>query len=133
MGVKPLEKPAFQACPHQATQGCGVYEARPAPCRLYRCAWVDGLGLRRDRPDRLGVILDRMAPAASVMELAVAGDAKARAQVQQAEKTVRARETRRGAFGEARVRRVLEALHRSGILVVLVPYMGRSLPVGSPL
>lgn len=133
LGVKPIDKPPFQRCEHACEKGCGIYEQRPAPCANYRCGWLEGFGDRRDRPDRLGVIVDRLAPSAEVQARAEAGDKTAIEQVEQAKRTVRAREARRGALVEPRVRRHLEALHRDGQLVVLVPFAGRKLPVGRPL
>lgn len=133
LGVKPLDKPAFQRCAHQCAKGCGIYETRPDPCRLYACGWVEGFGQRRDRPDRLGVILDRIAPSAEVQQLAAAGDPAALERVKQAQRTVRAREVRPGAFALPRARRIMEGLHRGGQLVHLVPFAGRALPVGRPL
>lgn len=133
LGVKPLKKPPFQRCEHQCAAGCGIYAERPGPCRAYRCAWIEDLGERRDRPDRLGVIFDRMAPGAETLQLADAGDAAAQTRVLQATKTVRARELRPGALGAKHARAVVERLHREGLLVVLVPFMGRRLPVGEPL
>lgn len=136
LGVKPLGKPAYQRCSNQVSGGgCGIYETRPDPCRLYRCAWIEGVAWLegRDRPDRLGLILDRMAPAAAVLERAAAGDADAQAAVDAAARSVRAREVKRGAFGHRRVKRFLEGLKRAGMDVFLVPFAGRRLPVGKPL
>lgn len=53
-------------CPHQRRGtkaarrgGCSIYTAgRPGECQTYRCQWLDGLFERRDRPDRLGLIVD---------------------------------------------------------------------------
>lgn len=133
LGVKPIEKQPYHRCEHQSAKGCGIYETRPDPCKLYRCGWLEGLGERRDRPDRLGIIIDRIAPAEAVQARAAAGEAHAVAQVASASKTVRAREVGRGALAEPRAKRLVEALHRAGMLVVLVPFAGRKLPVGRPL
>lgn len=134
LGVKPLEKPAYQRCSNQVTGGgCGIYENRPDPCRLYRCAWLEGFGEERDRPDRLGVVLDRMAPKAELQARADAGDPEAKAAVDVAARSVRAREVKRGAFAHRRVKRYLEGLKRRGMDVFLVPFAGRRLPVGKPL
>jgi Fe-S-cluster containining protein len=37
---------------------CGIHERRPAVCRAYRCLWLQGGLEERDRPDRLGAVLD---------------------------------------------------------------------------
>lgn len=152
LGIRELQKPAFQCCPNLAGAGggCGIYGARPNSCRFYRCEWLDadrdrtglgrkspaklaGLGARRDRPDRLGVILDSFAPAQEVLDRAQAGDEAARQLVGAALVTVRAREVRPGAFKQPKVKRGLEHLARTGWTVALVPFGGRRLPVARPL
>lgn len=133
LGVRQIDKPVFTRCSHACAAGCAIYETRPDPCRVYRCAWLDGFGERRDRPDRLGVILDVVAPPADVRELARMGDTRAQAVVDQAARTIHAREVRRGALSDPRVKRRLEGFTRAGRLVVLKPFMGRALPTGKPL
>lgn len=152
LGIRELEKPAFQCCPNLAGagKGCGIYGGRPTSCRVYRCEWLDGararapgqrkspaaiagLTARRDRPDRLGVIFDSFPPAREVLERAAAGDEQAREQVRAAFVTVRVREVRPGALHQLRVRRGLEQLVRAGWTVILVPFGGRRLPVARPL
>jgi hypothetical protein len=134
LGVKPLDKPAYQVCSHvRKGGGCGIYSDRPEPCKNYSCGWLEGFGETRDRPDRLGVILDSMAPAVDVQERAHGGDVEAIAAVKAAAKTMRAREVRPGAFKGERAARWLEKAHRAGRTVVLVPFGGRKLPVGKPL
>jgi Fe-S-cluster containining protein len=49
---------AFTDCSHQCASGCGEYESRPVGCRHYTCAWIDGWGDDRDRPDRLGLLFE---------------------------------------------------------------------------
>ncbi|HYE92708.1 MAG TPA: hypothetical protein VEA38_16885 [Terriglobales bacterium] len=134
LGVKSLEKPPHQRCEHQCEKGCGIYESRPDPCRNYRCSWLDGqIGIRRDRPDRLGVIFDAMAPNPVVQARAEAGETEAIALVEKARRTVRAREVSHGAFGRERVKRWLRELHGLGVTVQLIPFAGRKLPVGRPI
>jgi hypothetical protein len=103
-------KPAHTRCAHQSPSGCGIYEGRPQACRTYRCAWLEGQGDDGDRPDRAGLILDALGGMA-----------------------VRAREVFRGAFDRARVKTRLRELHAAGLVVRLIPYKGRKLPVGKPL
>lgn len=60
-GVSELSKSERQACPHVLAggpHGCGIYETRPASCRRFECAWLEGHFEDGDRPDRLGVVLD---------------------------------------------------------------------------
>lgn len=110
LGVRELEKPPSQACAHMEKGGCGIYETRPQACRDYACSWLGGAGLRRDRPDRVGVIVDAVE----------AGK-------------LRAREIVPGAFGRKRAKALVEGLHRMGYSVQLHPFGGRKLPVGEPL
>ena len=73
--VPELKKKALSHCPHVQAhadevvgesvcfsgKGCTIYEKRPPdPCRGYRCEWLDGHGAEEDRPDRSGVLVDRM-------------------------------------------------------------------------
>jgi hypothetical protein len=42
VAVSELDKPAGQWCPHYAEhKGCTIYQTRPDPCRIFRCAWLD--------------------------------------------------------------------------------------------
>ncbi len=38
--------------------GCAIHETRPAICRAYRCAWLEGRFREDDRPDLLGAVVD---------------------------------------------------------------------------
>lgn len=63
LGVDAVEKAAGEPCRHLTKRGCGIYADRPEECAVYRCLWHVGLfGETRDRPDRIGLVLD--APAA---------------------------------------------------------------------
>ncbi len=55
-----LVKPKNAPCPHLDVLGrkCGIYAARPQPCRVFDCLWLQGLGEVHERPDRSGVMLD---------------------------------------------------------------------------
>lgn len=67
MAVPTIDKPAFTPCSRlntpetapTARPGCNDYENRPASCRDFRCAWLDGFPMTGsgDRPDRLGLVL----------------------------------------------------------------------------
>jgi hypothetical protein len=66
-----LKKPERQLCPHCTGKGCGVYDARPAVCRTFNCAWKRIASMPPEtRPDRLGVMftLERHLPARNVFE-----------------------------------------------------------------
>jgi len=39
--IEPLAKPAGQWCAHvRKGMGCGVYQDRPTPCRVFTCGWL---------------------------------------------------------------------------------------------
>lgn len=47
LGIPELHKPMGVWCPHVLKgRGCGIYEQRPQPCRLFECLW-----LTTDLPD----------------------------------------------------------------------------------
>ena len=55
--VDELAKLGGRPCLHQRAEGgCGVHDQRPAVCRAYRCAWLEGAFEPEDRPDRLGAV-----------------------------------------------------------------------------
>lgn len=64
--LKPAPKPGYCNCPHQRVTrdrrgrkpGCQVYADRPPTCQGYECYWLGGLFENRDRPDRIGMIVD---------------------------------------------------------------------------
>ncbi len=58
--VDELTKLAGVSCIHQDTHGpgCAIHEHRPEVCRGYSCLWLKGGLEERDRPDRLGAVLD---------------------------------------------------------------------------
>ena len=41
MGIKEIEKPSGQWCPHCLPgKGCGIYAERPGSCRAFYCLWM---------------------------------------------------------------------------------------------
>jgi hypothetical protein len=45
-------------CHAQKHAGCDIYQARPMPCRAFRCLWLDGHLPDWARPDRVhGVVM----------------------------------------------------------------------------
>lgn len=56
--IDELDKPAGKKCEHLCARGCSRYDDRPATCRAYRCAWLDGFGDDEMRPDRSGIVYD---------------------------------------------------------------------------
>lgn len=104
--------PKGEPCPHDCGQ-CAIYSARPAPCKAYRCLWLDGYFGKNDRPDRLGVIFDRTSRSS-------------------AGPLVTARETRAGALASPGVTRLLERLRLDGKPVVVFRAEGEAEVVGAP-
>jgi hypothetical protein len=52
-----LSKPAGTACVHCHSRGCAIYDARPAACRTWFCAWRRLADLPEHlRPDRCGLM-----------------------------------------------------------------------------
>ncbi len=52
--VGALDKLAGVWCAHATKgQGCGIYETRPASCREFACAWLQGAFRETERPDRI--------------------------------------------------------------------------------
>ncbi len=57
--ITALDKPRGEWCPH-CTQGkgCGIYSARPGPCRTFQCMWTVASGLTKEwRPDIAGFVI----------------------------------------------------------------------------
>lgn len=55
--VDEVPKAEWERCRHLGGLGCKIYSKRPGSCRNYACGWLQGIGGRDDRPDRLGVIV----------------------------------------------------------------------------
>lgn len=60
LAVVELGKEPLVRCSHlvDGTRGCSVYEERPDSCREFRCLWHQGAVGHKDRPDKIGVMLD---------------------------------------------------------------------------
>lgn len=58
--VPELRKPNSKHCVHECAAGCSIYDARPAECREYQCAWLTGLLPESTslRPDNSGIAFD---------------------------------------------------------------------------
>lgn len=55
--VDDVPKEEWQRCVHLGNLGCKIYSKRPDSCRAFACGWLQGMGGKTDRPDRLGVII----------------------------------------------------------------------------
>lgn len=57
-------KPANVWCQHANPSpdgpGCRIYNERPEGCRRFACGWMQGIGGPDDRPDKLGVMWQRV-------------------------------------------------------------------------
>jgi len=56
IGVVELGKNNFQKCQHVCSSGCKIYEKKPTSCSDYFCWYTTGLV--KQRPDRIGLIVD---------------------------------------------------------------------------
>ena len=58
--IPELDKPINTWCRHIdlaiGAAPCKIYTYRPEVCRMFDCAWKQGLGGDHDRPDKLGVM-----------------------------------------------------------------------------
>jgi len=97
VGVAELEKPEYVPCCYLQRQYeqkgcCSIYAHRPGTCKGYNCLYSAGIlqGGKRNRPDKLGIILD----------LRRDGD----------ERTIQAWEVWAGALEQPRVQELLEDL-----------------------
>ncbi len=102
LGVLEIEKAPETPCKHQIAGGCGIYARRPKTCREYSCFWRLGMMTAERRPDRFGVIFDAL----DHLELEGA-------------RVIFAREARPLAFDEPEVRRVMDRMAKTFVLVKL--------------
>lgn len=57
-----FHKPPGQRCPHSVIgRGCMIYPVRPDVCQSFACAWLEGWGEDRHRPDKSGVVIQATA------------------------------------------------------------------------
>ena len=47
-------------------ENCEIYNTRPECCSEYRCAWLEGYGSLNQRPDKVGVVFDKISPAGEI-------------------------------------------------------------------
>jgi hypothetical protein len=54
-----FNKPEGEWCTHcEIGKGCGIYQARPTSCQVFKCAWLEGFGTDEHRPDLTQVVPD---------------------------------------------------------------------------
>lgn len=56
IGVAELNKGNYLRCKHLCGSGCKIYDTKPTACTEYQCGYR--FGLVKDRPDRIGLIVD---------------------------------------------------------------------------
>lgn len=56
LGIRQLNKPPYQTCEH-CKDGCSIHSIRPAECRDYDCAWLQGIIPIELKPCNTHVIL----------------------------------------------------------------------------
>jgi len=59
LGVPEIQKTTFHTCSHVVEHKCDIYANRPEVCRIYKCAWLQDVLPGPERPDRVGVVIDR--------------------------------------------------------------------------
>lgn len=61
--IEPLNKPMNTPCQHlksgNGCESCTIHENRPKICMDYNCEWIKGLGKENDRPDKIGLMIDK--------------------------------------------------------------------------
>jgi hypothetical protein len=65
--VPELKKQEGVPCKFLCDKGCGIYGSRPAACRNFRCAWLNGELSEDMRPDKVGVIIERLPTGKTVL------------------------------------------------------------------
>lgn len=57
LDVEALAKPADSPCDHLCGDGCAIYDLRPESCRVFTCAWKEGLLAHSDRPSKTHMVV----------------------------------------------------------------------------
>ena len=55
--VDAMRKPADVPCRHLCGKGCGIYSRRPESCKVFTCAWREGLLGFADRPSKSHMVI----------------------------------------------------------------------------
>lgn len=108
VGVSKLNKGQWKTCNYQSKKGCQIYgeKQRPLECAVYECLWLAGMGKKRDRPDRLGMIFD-------VPDMLLVSP------IYQGISVVACKEFRPGASKSKRGAKVLEELQKTSVIIML--------------
>ena len=60
LGVDELDKPAGVRCSFlNENKGCTIYQDRPEVCSAYSCMWLAGWLRNKDKPNRIGIVIDQ--------------------------------------------------------------------------
>lgn len=71
--VPELAKPPGFTCLHCDGKGCLIYEQRPPSCRNFECAWLQGEMPEWMRPDKVGVMVEKLPGGRTVLALGLSG------------------------------------------------------------
>lgn len=115
--------------------GCTIYATRPSECVGYRCQWLDGLFERKDRPDRLGMIVDEGDGRIDYLEATLNAVPIQNAYEKRlsSNRPVVVREARVGAAREKRFKAALKALsNRCVTMFVPFGYNGENADIDAP-
>ncbi len=57
--IPQINKPAGQRCKDQCAKGCRLHDTpeKPEICRQFECLWLQGWFGKKDRPDKLGLLV----------------------------------------------------------------------------
>lgn len=58
--VPELKKPNGKLCTFCNKDGCTIYKERPSDCRQFECAWLQSGASLDLRPDKCGILFERM-------------------------------------------------------------------------
>ena len=58
--VRELNKPEHKPCTHLCGEGCSIQAKKPVSCVGYKCMWLCGELEDKHRPDRVGLLCDRL-------------------------------------------------------------------------
>jgi hypothetical protein len=60
LAIPEIDKPRGQWCEYCWAGGCRIYPVRPRQCRQFDCAWLQTNAHEDLRPDRCGVVFEKM-------------------------------------------------------------------------
>jgi hypothetical protein len=58
-GIVELGKPIRTRCQYECSKGCAIYGSHPESCKDYACLWLKGFGTAKQRPDKIGLFIEK--------------------------------------------------------------------------